>query len=906
MDVAGSRVDGATGLDAHTHGPFAPTSLSRQYCAPDHLSRPLKKLLENKSVDHTPVMQQYLRIKSRHPDVLLFYRMGDFYELFFEDARRAAALLDITLTSRGQSAGQPIPMAGVPVHSVESYLARLVRKGESVAICEQLGDPAKSKGPVEREVVRIITPGTVTDAALLDERQDTLVAAMASDGERFGLAWLDLAAGRFTVLEERGRVTLAAELERLKPAELLIPEGSALEDPRRGTVLRTRPPWHFELASASRLLTDQLGTLDLKGFGADDLPLAISAAGALLQYVRDTQKTALPHIRGLTVEERSDALVIDAATRRNLELDASLGGREDATLFALLDQCVTAMGSRALRRWLNRPLTDQEALRRRYQALTALIEARRFEPLREQLRCVGDIERILSRVALRSARPRDLTQLRASLTGVPALKAVLRQLDSPLIGALGERIGEHRDVVDLLQRAIAEEPATFLRDGNVIAPGYDPDLDELRQIATHTDEFLLDLERRERERTGIAGLKLGYNRVQGFFIEISRKDAERVPKDYVRRQTVKSAERFITTELKGFEDRVLGARERSLARERELYEQILTQLTDRLGPLQASAEALSQLDALGALAERACTLQWMEPQLLTDPVLDITGGRHPVVERFAAQAFVPNDLKLDAGRRMLVITGPNMGGKSTYMRQTALIVILAHMGSFVPAERTLIGPIDRIFTRIGAADDLAGGRSTFMVEMTEAANILNNATARSLILMDEIGRGTSTFDGLSLAWAMAQHIAARLKSFTLFATHYFELTTLAAEVEGCANVHLDATEHADGIVFLHAVKEGPASRSYGLQVAQLAGVPREVIGQARQYLEALESQRDQRERADGAAHEQAQKELPLFAAPAAPAPAPDPIRETLASLDPDELTPKAALEALYRLRRLLD
>ncbi len=857
-------------------------------------------------MDHTPVMQQYLRIKSRHPEVLLFYRMGDFYELFFEDARRAAALLDITLTSRGQSAGQPIPMAGVPVHSVESYLARLVRKGESVAICEQLGDPAKSKGPVEREVVRIVTPGTVTDAALLDERQDTLVAAVASDGERFGLAWLDLAAGRFTVLEERGRVTLAAELERLKPAELLIAEGSALDDPRGGTALRARPPWHFELASASRLLTDQLGTLDLKGFGADELPLAISAAGALLQYVRDTQKTALPHIRGLTVEERCDALVIDAATRRNLELDQSLGGREDATLFALLDQCVTAMGSRALRRWLNRPLTDQEALRRRYQALAALIEARRFEALREGLRGVGDIERILSRVALRSARPRDLTQLRASLSGVPALKVPLGQLDSPLIATLGERIGEHADVVELLQRAIAEEPATFLRDGNVIAPGYDPDLDELRQIATHTDEFLLDLERRERERTGIAGLKLGYNRVQGFFIEISRKDAERVPKDYVRRQTVKSAERFITTELKSFEDRVLGARERSLARERELYEQVLTQLIDRLGPLQATAAALSELDALGALAERACTLQWTEPQLRTDAVLDITAGRHPVVERFAAEAFVPNDLKLEGGRRMLVITGPNMGGKSTYMRQTAIIVILAHMGSFVPAERTLIGPIDRIFTRIGAADDLAGGRSTFMVEMTEAANILNNATARSLILMDEIGRGTSTFDGLSLAWAMAQHIATQLKSFTLFATHYFELTGLAAEVEGCVNVHLDATEHGDGIVFLHAVKEGPASRSYGLQVAQLAGVPREVIGQARRYLEALESQRDRLEGAGGNGQDgkRAQRELPLFAAP--PQPRSDPLREALTALDPDEMTPKAALEAVYRLKRLLD
>ena len=848
-------------------------------------------------------MQQYLRIKSSHPDMLLFYRMGDFYELFFEDARRAAALLDITLTSRGQSAGEPIPMAGVPVHSVESYLARLVRKGESVAICEQLGDPAKAKGPVQREVVRIVTPGTVTDAALLDERQDTLIAAVAGDGEHFGLAWLDLAAGRFTVLEEHGRIMLAAELERLKPAELLIPEGGSLEGLRRSMALRTRPPWHFELASASRLLTDQLGTLDLKGFGVDELPLAISAAGALLQYVRDTQKTALPHIRGLTVEERADALVIDAATRRNLELDESLGGRDDATLFALLDQCVTAMGSRALRRWLNRPLTDQEVLRRRYQGLAALSEARRFETLRERLRGIGDVERILARVALRSARPRDLTQLRASLSGLPALKAELRPLDSPLLAALGEHIGEHREVLDLLQRAIAEEPATLLRDGNVVAPGYDPQLDELRRIATHTDEFLLDLERRERERTGIAGLKLGYNRVQGFFIETSRKDAERVPKDYLRRQTVKSAERFITAELKSFEDRVLGARERALAREKQLYEELLTQLTERLAPLQATAAALAQIDALGALAERACTLQWTQPQLLTEPMLDIAGGRHPVVERFAAEAFVPNDLRLDAERCMLIITGPNMGGKSTYMRQAALIVILAHMGSFVPAERALIGPIDRIFTRIGAADDLAGGRSTFVVEMTEAANILNNATARSLILMDEIGRGTSTFDGLSLAWAMAQHIATRLKSFTLFATHYFELTTLAAQVDGCANVHLDATEHADGIVFLHSVKAGPASRSYGLQVAQLAGVPREVIAQARQYLEALESERDRRASADGTAQGQAQKELPLFAAPA---PAPDPIRELLASVDPDELTPKAALAAIYRLRRLLN
>jgi len=873
---------------------------------------------------HTPMMQQYLRIKSQHPEILLFYRMGDFYELFYDDARRAASLLDITLTARGQSAGQPIPMAGVPFHSVEGYLAKLVRKGESVAICEQIGDPAKSKGPVERQVVRIITPGTITDEALLDERQETLAAAVARDGDRFGLAWLDLAAGRFTILESQGRSALAAELERLKPAELLVSESARDDDlARPGTALRTRPPWYFELASASRLLTDQLGTLDLKGFGADDLPLAICAAGALMQYVRDTQKAAVPHIRGLHVEERTEALILDAATRRNLELDVSMSGNPDATLFALLDQCVTAMGSRQLRRWLNRPLTDQPTLRSRYHAVGALIDGRRFEGLREHLHGIGDIERILARIALRSARPRDLTQLRTSLALLPALRADIASIDSPALQELRARTEEHRDVVELLTAAIAAEPGTFLRDGDVIAEGYDADLDELRKIATHTDEFLLELERRERERSGIAGLKLGYNRVSGFFIEINRKDAERVPKDYIRRQTVKSAERFITEELKGFEEKVLSARDRSLAREKEIYESILTQLIDRLGPMQASGMALSELDALASLAERACALEWTRPQLVAEARLSIECGRHPIVQRFSTAPFVPNDLRLETGRCMLIITGPNMGGKSTYMRQAALIVLLAHIGSYVPADQATIGPLDRIFTRIGAADDLAGGRSTFMVEMTEAANILHNATARSLILMDEIGRGTSTFDGLSLAWAMARHIATRLKSFTLFATHYFELTTLATEVEGCANVHLDATEHGDGIVFLHAVKEGPANRSYGLQVAQLAGVPREVISQARHYLEALESQRDQHNSAASTGARAAQRELPLFAPaipPAAESPAAaepptaarptaqakiDRLRAEIEAIDPDELSPKAALETLYRLRKLV-
>ncbi|MGH8267381.1 MAG: DNA mismatch repair protein MutS, partial [Steroidobacteraceae bacterium] len=595
---------------------------------------------------HTPMMQQYLRIKSQHPDILLFYRMGDFYELFYEDARRAAALLDITLTTRGQSAGEPIPMAGVPFHAVDSYLARLVRKGESVAICEQRGDPAASKGPLEREVVRIVTPGTVTDSALLDERHDTLVAALARDGGHFGLAWLDLAAGRFTVLEGAGGAGLAAELERLKPAELLLAEGDAHDPTRASTAVRARPPWHFELASASRLLTDQLGTLNLRGFGVDELPLAIRAAGALLQYVRDTQKSALPHIRALHVEERGEALVLDVASRRNLELDVNLAGNEDATLLAVIDRCVTAMGSRQLRRWLNRPLTSQPALRERYQALGALIDARAFRGLRELLGGVGDIERMLARVALRSARPRDLTGLRASLQVLPALRAALAPIDSPLVQGLRAHTHEHGEALALLSAGLAAQPAAQLRDGEVIAPGYDRELDELRRIATHTDEFLLELERRERERTGLAGLKLGYNRVQGFFIEIARRDAERVPKDYVRRQTVKSAERFITPELKSFEDRVLGARERALARERELYEQILTQLIDGLGPLQETAAALAEIDTLAALAERAVTLEWTEPTLVAEPCLAVEGGRHPVVERFADAPFVPNDLRL--------------------------------------------------------------------------------------------------------------------------------------------------------------------------------------------------------------------------------------------------------------------
>ncbi len=847
-------------------------------------------------------MQQYLRIKAQHPDTLLLYRMGDFYELFYGDARRAAALLDIALTTRGQSAGEPIPMAGVPVHSVEGYLGRLLRRGESVAICEQIGDPAKSKGPVERQVVRVVTPGTVTEDALLEQSRATFLASLLREGERFGLAWLELSSGRFSILEARGPATLAAELERLRPAELLVREdqgGSAPLPSGSTAVIRERAPWHFELASASRVLTDQLGTLDLRGFGADSLPLAIGAAGALLQYVRDTQRTALPHIRALQVEESGEALSIDAATRRNLELDSSLNGNEGATLLAVLDTTMTGMGARALRRWLGRPIGNRLVLRERYQAVGALSASRGFEPLRELLRATGDIERVLARVALRSARPRDLVQLRSSLAGLPPLRAALEGIDAPLLRGLHAETADHDKERDLLSAAIAEEPSAFLRDGDVIAGGYDAELDELRRIATHTDEFLLELEQRERARTGLAGLKLGYNRVQGFYIEIPRSQAQQVPAEYLRRQTVKSAERFITPELKGFEDKVLGARERALTREKFLYEELLTRLIGALGPLQSTAMALAEIDALACLAERAVSLSWSEPELVEEPRLALEGARHPVVERYSESPFVPNDLDLHAARRMLVITGPNMGGKSTYMRQTALIVVLAHIGSYVPATRARIGPLDRIYTRIGAGDDLAGGRSTFMVEMTETANILHNATARSLVLMDEIGRGTSTFDGLSLAWAVARHLATEVRAFTLFATHYFELTALGTELEACANVHLDATEHGDTLVFLHAVRDGPANRSYGLAVAKLAGVPASVIARARGYLAELESTRDGGASHPPSAPAHGQGQLPLYAEPA---PVPSELEIKLAQIEPDALTPRQALALLYELK----
>jgi DNA mismatch repair protein MutS len=845
------------------------------------------------SAVHTPMMRQYLAIKGEHPDMLVFYRMGDFYELFYDDAKRAAALLDITLTSRGKSGGNPIPMAGVPYHAVEAYLAKLVRKGESVAICEQIGDPATSKGPVERKVTRIVTPGTLTDEALLAENRDNLVASVFVDATAIGIAWLDLAGGRFRMTEVTDGEAVAAELERLRPAELIVDEDQANAD-RFGDRVRVtrRPPWHFELDSARRLLCAQFGTRDLAGFGCDPFPRGVAAAGALLQYVADTQKAAVPHLQSITVERHEDAVIMDGPTRRNLELERSLGGHDEHTLAGVMDHCQSPMGSRLLRRWIQRPLRDAETLKGRYQAVEAIVAAAATDPLQSLLRGIGDTERILSRIALRSARPRDLRQLREALSRLPDLRSCLTGIESPYLDELGESMGEHRREHELLARAIIDSPPMLIRDGGVIAEAYDTELDDLRAIAENADRFLLDLEAREKQRTGIPTLKLGYNRVHGYYIEISKGQADKAPVDYTRRQTLKGAERYITPELKDFEDRVLSARERALSREKHLYEALLDKLLDVLAGLQRTAGAVAELDVLACFAERAASLRLTKPEISDEPCIEIEGGRHIVVEQVIETPFVANDLSLNADQRLIVITGPNMGGKSTYMRQTALIAILAHIGSFVPADRLRIGPLDRIFTRIGASDDLAGGRSTFMVEMTETATILNNATSESLVLMDEIGRGTSTFDGLSLAWAAAHFMGETAGAFTLFATHYFELTALADELPACRNVHLDATEHDGQLVFLHAVKPGPANQSYGLQVASLAGVPADVIRRARAYLGTLESQQ--------ALHaNDPQAQLPLGPSPDD---APDALREALDNLDPDTMTPREALDALYKLK----
>ncbi|PJJ99151.1 DNA mismatch repair protein MutS [Lysobacteraceae bacterium NML91-0213] len=857
-------------------------------------------------------MRQFFAAKAEHPDVLLFFRMGDFYELFYDDARKAARLLDITLTQRGSSGGAPIPMAGVPHHSAEGYLARLVALGESVAICEQIGDPAQAKGLVERKVVRIVTPGTVTDEALLDERRDTLLLAIArggtsSRGGGYGLAWADLAGGRFLVNEVANEDQLEAELARLDPAEVLLPDEDgwpAFFAERRG--LRRRAPWLFDADSCRRQLLRFFGLHDLSGFGMEDRPLATAAAGALLGYVEETQKQRLPHLTSIAVETSDGAIAMNAATRRHLELDSRIDGDARHTLLGVLDSSVTPMGGRLLRRWLHRPLRDRGVLDQRLHAVDTLITRGADADIRERFRALGDLERILSRIALRSARPRDLSTLRDGLAMLPGLRTLLATLDSPRLQALADSLGEHEAEAHLLASAVIEQPPVLARDGGVFADGYDAELDELRALSANADGFLVDLEAREREASGIPTLKLGYNRVHGYYIEISKAQAGKAPVHYTRRQTLTNAERYITEELKAFEDKVLSARERALARERLLYEQLLDALNGRLEPLRRCAAALAELDVLACFAERAQALDWSRPELESAPCLKIERGRHPVVEAVRDEPFEPNDLVLDPDRRMLVITGPNMGGKSTYMRQNALIVLLAHIGSFVPATRAVIGPIDRILTRIGAGDDLARGQSTFMVEMSETSYILHHATAQSLVLMDEIGRGTSTYDGLALADAVARHLATVNRSYVLFATHYFELTALAGEsASGIDNVHLDAVEHTDrnggdSLVFMHAVKEGAANRSFGLQVAALAGLPRETLQQARRRLAELEQRSgDSQAAAMSPPALDAPRQFGLFAA------APSAALDALTALDPDELTPKQALEALYRLKSLI-
>jgi DNA mismatch repair protein MutS len=816
--------------------------------------------------------------------------------MFHEDARNAARLLDITLTQRGESAGEKIPMAGIPYHAAESYLARLVRAGVPVAICEQIGDPATSKGPVERRVVRIVTPGTVTDEALLEDRKDSLLTAIHLIANRYGLATLNMSSGRFSVVETESLEHLTAEIERLNPAEILASEGDIWPKviAERKAFCR-RPPWHFDVQSAQQQLIKQFETFDLKAFGCEHLSTALGAAGALLQYVNETQQSSLPHLRGIQVENPKDLIALDAASRRNLELDFHPGGQQELTLFGVLDTTVTAMGGRLLRRWIHSPLRELNTIRERHDAISILLDLNHYTPIRDLLRRIGDIERIVSRIALRSARPRDLITLKLTLETLPELSNLLKPLEAPRLQALATMLNPLPDLQTLLAISLVDHPPVLIRDGGVIREGYNIELDELRGLSQNCDAYLLDLEQRERQRSGIQTLKIGYNKVQGFYLELSRIHAEKVPPDFIRRQTLKGVERYITPELKSFEDKVLGAREKSLAFEKQLYEELLEAINQDLSKLQLLAEALSELDVLTTFTERAEMLRFCKPELSEAPGIMIRGGRHPVVESVLDIPFVPNDLDLSGQHKMLIITGPNMGGKSTFMRQGAIIVLLAHIGCFVPADFARIGPIDRIFTRIGASDDLAGGRSTFMVEMTETAHILHHATENSLILMDEIGRGTSTFDGLSLAYATAEFLAKEISAYTLFATHYFELISLPDECDTVKNVHLDAMEHRGGVVFLHAVKEGPANQSYGLQVAALAGVPKTVVLRAKQKLKLLEQAAEKTHRSKSDTHQ-----MDLFNLPAETSP----VLLALESVNPDELTPKEALETLYRLKAL--
>ncbi|PKO87557.1 MAG: DNA mismatch repair protein MutS [Betaproteobacteria bacterium HGW-Betaproteobacteria-12] len=848
---------------------------------------------------HTPMMRQYLALKANHPNTLLFYRMGDFYELFHEDAEKAARLLDITLTTRGQSAGVPIRMCGVPFHSLEPYLARLVKLGESAVICEQIGDPATSKGPVDRAVARIVTPGTLTDAALIDDKQDIWLLAVTTQRNTAGIARLNLASGEFILLEVPAE-QIPATLERIRPAEILYPESWT---PNFGVdVARTRQPdWYFEFDSARRLLCEQFEVASLAGFGAEGLKPAIAAAGALLQYAQATQSGKLPHLRGLTVEIEGAYLGLDLATRRNLELTETLRGQPSPTLFSLLDNCVTSMGSRLLRHTLHHPLRARDIPAARHGAVEVLLEdyGRLAGETRKALRGIADIERIAGRIALRNARPRDLASLRESLARLDGLRAPLADSPAPLVAQIFGELETPYPALELLVRAVAAEPGAQVRDGGVIAPGYDADLDELRSLNDNCGAFLVDMEVRERERSGINSLKVEFNKVHGFYIEVTHANVDKIPDDYRRRQTLKNAERYITPELKAFEDKALSAQERSLAREKLLYEGILDALLPVVPTLQTIARAIAQLDLLAGFAEAALKRNWCKPEFAEETQLAIVAGRHPVVEgelTNQAETFIANDCLLAEDRRLLLITGPNMGGKSTYMRQVALIALLAHIGSYVPAERCLLGPLDRIFTRIGASDDLASGRSTFMVEMTEAAAILHHATPQSLVLMDEIGRGTSTFDGMALAFAILRHLIDKNRSLTLFATHYFEMTRLSHEYAELANVHLGAVEHNDRIVFMHAVEEGPANQSYGIQVAALAGIPTAVVRAARKQLREFEQR---------ATVDPLQPDLFAQGDPEPAEPEPHPVVEHLAAIDPDSLTPREALDALYALKGLL-
>ena len=854
-------------------------------------------LVEN----HTPMMRQYHGLKAQHPDMLLFYRMGDFYELFFEDAEKASRLLGITLTHRGSSNGQPIKMAGVPYHAAEGYLAKLAKLGEAVAICEQVGDPATSKGPVERQVARILTPGTLTDTALLDESRDNqLLSIYQADGV-VGLARLNLASGAL-ILSEIAIGLLAQEFERIGPSEILLSDDFQHVAINISKVAKKRlSPWQFDFDSAFNTLTKQLNTYDLNGFGCANLKAAICAAGALLDYVKHTQRTTLPHINAISVEATSEYLQLDAATRRNLEIDMTLRGEASPTLYSLLNTTQTAMGARLLRHWLHNPLQDRNLVIKRHEAIAELIQLDRVSSISHALKAVGDIERITARIALKTARPRDLSGLAMSLQQLPLLLLQLQDSQTTLIQTLNASLIAPSEVVHLLTTAIKAEPSTVLREGGVIADGYDVELDELRVLQNNHGEFLLQYEAAEKQRTGISNLKVEYNSVHGFYIEMSRSQAESAPAEYRRRQTLKNVERFITPELKAFEDKVLSANDRALAREKMLYAVVLEQLLPFIATLQTNAGAVASLDVLCCFAERALTLNYVVPQFTTEAGIQISNGRHPVVEQISVaasgQPFIANDVLLNPYRQLLLITGPNMGGKSTFMRQTALIVLLAHCGCYVPATSAKIGEIDRIMTRIGASDDLAGGRSTFMVEMTETANILHNATDKSLVLLDEIGRGTSTFDGLSLAWAVAKQLLEKNKAYTLFATHYFELTRIVDEFKYAANVHLDAVEHGNNIVFMHKVEEGAANQSYGLQVAQLAGIPKSVVAAAKRKLVQLENNQ--------VANNTAQPDMFMVSETVLDLPI-HPVISELEAIQADDLTPKQALDLLYKLKALVD